>query len=748
MIDSVRITNTATFGSTPQELQGLSRINFFFGSNGSGKTTISRIIADEESFRDCRVKWKNGTKLQAMVYNQDFVDKNFNQTTELKGVFTLGENNRLTIEKITSLKREVESITKEIETLMRTLGGEDGAGGQKGQLADLEEQFKQTCWLQKKKYDGKFSGAFEGLRNSSEKFKARVLEEWTRNKANLKQLVEFEKKAETLFGSTPLSEPKIIPIETMKITAYESHPILKKRVIGKEDVDIAAMIKKLGNSDWVREGRSFYESSDGVCPFCQQPTTERFAKSLEDYFDETFLSDLEEINKLENNYFTESARLQKQLEALIEKPSKFMDVNRLMVEKKLFDSIVKNNMQKITEKKKEPSRSIGLESTVNVLDEIAKIINLANEEIADHNSMVANLQNERIKLTSEIWKYILEVELKSAITDYMESKERIQKAISEINDKIYERNKTRTEKLSEIGRLEKTTTSVQPTIDEINDLLRSFGFRGFSLAKSEKGNFYKLVRSNGVDAKATLSEGERNFVTFLYFFHLLKGSNSDSGISTDRVVVFDDPVSSLDCDVLFIVSSLIKKICEDARRGTSNIKQVFILTHNIYFHKEVSFNPNRREEPLKDETFWMVRKAGEESTVKKYDTNPINTAYELLWSEIKNREKSLLTIQNVLRRIIEYYFIILGGFKYDDICDLFEGKDKIICRSLFCWAHDGSHNAHDDLYIAMDESTVDSYLRVFQAIFEKTHQMAHYKMMMGDAIREEGPEGIRVPQAL
>lgn len=69
----------------------------------------------------------------------------------------------------------------------------------------------------------------------------------------------------------------------------------------------------------------------------------------------------------------------------------------------------------------------------------------------------------------------------------------------------------------------------------------------------------------------------------------IKGSNSESGMTSDRVVVFDDPVSSLDSEILFIVSSLIKGIFEEIRNGTGHIKQVFMLTHNVYFHKEVTF---------------------------------------------------------------------------------------------------------------------------------------------------------------
>ncbi|MBR8644248.1 AAA family ATPase [[Brevibacterium] frigoritolerans] len=35
-------------------------------------------------------------------------------------------------------------------------------------------------------------------------------------------------------------------------------------------------------------------------------------------------------------------------------------------------------------------------------------------------------------------------------------------------------------------------------------------------------------------------------MTFLYFYQLLKGSNSKEDINTEKVVVIDDPISSLD----------------------------------------------------------------------------------------------------------------------------------------------------------------------------------------------------------
>ena len=258
--------------------------------------------------------------MQAMVYNRDFVTKNFSPSAELKGIFTLGERNVDTINKIVAAKVELDALTKTIESLNITLQGQDGTGGKKGELAVLEEEFKNKCWAQKQKHDAKLSGAFEGFRGSSEKFKGKVLQERVSKSATLETLADIEKKAETVFGPTPTVEQSAPSIDTEKVVVHEANAILKKRVIGKDDVNIAAMIRKLGNSDWVREGRTFYEANETACPFCQQSTTEAFARSLNEYFDETFVTDSKAIDDLVSNYTTDSARLQQQIVSVIATP--------------------------------------------------------------------------------------------------------------------------------------------------------------------------------------------------------------------------------------------------------------------------------------------------------------------------------------------------------------------------------------------------------------------------------------------
>lgn len=106
-------------------------------------------------------------------------------------------------------------------------------------------------WGIKLKHDEKLQGAFTGVRGKKRDFKERILAESKTNTAVLRPLTELEKRAESVFGDTPEKVALLQALDFAKLLACESNPILKKKIIGKMDVDIAAMIQKLGNSDWV-----------------------------------------------------------------------------------------------------------------------------------------------------------------------------------------------------------------------------------------------------------------------------------------------------------------------------------------------------------------------------------------------------------------------------------------------------------------------------------------------------------------
>ncbi len=733
MIESIRIANVATYGSDPQALVGLSTINFIFGSNGSGKTTISRVIAGHPGHERCPVVWKNGLPMKALVYNRDFVETNFGISKNLKGIFTLGEASMDAIAKIEAAKADVEALSKHLLTKYESLNGADGAGGFSRQRIELEEGLRETCWKQKLKHQEKLSVAFKGARDTKENFKARVLNEWATNRAIFVPLSELHQRAAIVFGEDAAQEAPIHSASGSALVAFETNTVMLRAVLGKQDVDIAGMIKRLGNSDWVKQGRAFYEVNDAACPFCQQPTETAFGKCLEDYFDEAYVTAIKAIDDFGDGYATNASAYVLGMSSMLAGPTKYLDVTALRSELAVLESKVQLNLQLIANKRREPSRSLELESLSASIDAINALVATANAEVTKRNALVANLKREKAALTTQVWRYLLDHELKGDMDDYLSAKTKVEKAIGALEGDIQKTNGERRAKEAEIVALEKSTTSIQPTVDAINGLLAKFGFHGFKLTREASGDYYALNRGDGTDAKHSLSEGERTFVTFLYFYHLLNGSNSDSGITAERVVVFDDPVSSLDSEVLFIVASLIKSVFELARAGKSTIKQVFVLTHNAHFHKEVAFRrAKRKKDRTKDETFWVVRKSGLTSKVIPHETDPIKPSYDMLWNEVRQPDRNNLTIQNTLRRILESYFKILGGIEIHELPEKFEGMDKIACNSLVSWINDGSHFTPDDITFVLDQAAVDNYLRIFREVFQKCNHIEHYKMMMGE----------------
>jgi len=375
----------------------------------------------------------------------------------------------------------------------------------------------------------------------------------------------LEACATTIFGDAPQRIPPVPGVDASALVSHASDPILKKRVVGKEDVDIAALIRKLEASDWVADGMAYFEKSEGKCPFCQQDAPPSLADDLAAYFDESFKADNDTISELVSGYDTDARTLEAQMDAIEASDCPILNKETAKAYLGALKACVEENRLKLATKKKEPSRAVTLEPLDSHVQAITDLITAANVKIAAHNKTVDNLASEQRELTNQVWRYLLDVEIKTEIEKYDKARDGLQKAVQSLEKQITEQNELISATKLSLRDLERKTTSIQPTISGINQLLAQFGFRQFLLRDSGDGRSYQLVRADGSDAKKTLSEGEKGFVTFLYFYHLLKGSNTESGMTTDRVVVFDDPVSSLDSDVLFIVSSLIKGLCDEVR---------------------------------------------------------------------------------------------------------------------------------------------------------------------------------------
>ncbi|MFN6379301.1 MAG: AAA family ATPase [Flavobacteriales bacterium] len=731
MIRSIQIKNVATYDAIGVQIDGLKKINFIYGANGSGKTTLSNYLQNQidEKFVHCGVNWKNETPIKILVYNKEFRDQNFGKG-KINGVFTLGEATAKEIKVIEDKNEELKIIkadgVKKRESLNGLLKRKD----------DLEKGFTDESWKKIfKKYDKEFKDAFIGSMKSGELFKKRLLKEFSNNSANLKTLEELREKALTIFGEVPQIIPSITTIHYSRILEIEANPIWKKIIVGTADVGIAKLVQKLNITDWVSQGRSYVQEGDETCPFCQKQTiSEDFKKQLENLFDEAYLNDIKSVKELKQEYVLLFQNLVNELNGIETSQKSFketkLDIDMFSVYLKTLVSQNTANLEVLNTKAKEPSRSVEFFSLEDQLDLISGLIKNANEEIRKHNDIVNNLNAEKESLTQSIWKFIIE-EFRTDIAKFISERDGLDSGIRSLETQLSEKTREYKALNAEIQILSKNVTSIKPTIDEINRTLRSYGFLNFSIVPSAEQGFYQILREDGEIAEATLSEGEITFITVLYFLQLAKGGETEETVNDERILVIDDPISSLDSNVLFVVSTLIKEIIKRVKSDLGNIKQIILLTHNVYFHKEVSYEGSNRKGEKSQ--FWILRKNNKVSSIHFYaEENPIQSSYELLWRELREWENnSGITIQNTLRRILENYFSILGNKRDDVLMSKFSTQEeREICRSLLSWANEGSHTLPDDLFVEAPDGTIPKYLIVFKNIFYYTDNIGHYNMMM------------------
>lgn len=735
MIQSIDFWDLATFVG-PHQLFQLKAINYLFGGNGTGKSTISRAIAQGDSAK-CKITWAGDIPLERIAYNEDWIKANFAQTEELKGIFTLGEQEINLGNQIEEVRERCDTLRKEIATIKKNRDGEPADPTFQGQVqkqAALDDELTEECWSVKKKNEAKYKDAMKGSLQKAG-FKNRALLEAANNQCKTVDAATLPGRVQVVFGPKHDRLQEIARPSFAKLIEHEAAPILSKIVIGKKDVDIAGMIQKLGNSDWVKQGVGFFNKNDGACPFCQQAAPASLKESLDAYFDQTFLADSQAIMTLRANYSADAEAAKQQLDMIEQDKPQHLDLTALKQARKVLDAQVKANLDRIQKKQEESSRVIALDAIEGATEAVLDLIDAANVEIKRHNKMIDDRDTERVKIEAEVWKLMLDDGLSPAVADYHTKKVAIDKAKTGMTERISQKERDLRAAESELVNLEKNMTSVEPTVKEINKLLEVFGFRGFKLAMTTDKKSYKLIRATGESAKHTLSEGEKTFVTFLYFYHLLKGSRDGANVSAARIVVFDDPVSSLDSDVLHIVSSLIRELFVNVCAGKGAIKQVFIFTHNIAFHKEVSYFKKRHKgvSTLKI-TYWKVYKQNEQSSVLFFRTNPVKSHYEVLWAEIG--QKNPHTICNTLRRILEQASKLLGGIELDNLEKKFSGGHLTACRTLLEWVHDGSHFSFDDVCITVDNTTINIYLNVFRDVFKHCGWETHYNHMM--AIEQDG----------
>ncbi len=757
MITSLNIKNIATYDTVNGvAINDLKRVNFFFGFNGSGKSTIGKYLhnlslevnSQKSDFNQCSHVGYDETQHQILTFNEGFIKENFVTNSDIKGVFSLNESNVIIDQQIRDEEDNVEDFKRQIDKYKAKI-----------KAVDTDKDTKQTnlvnhCWNQRKTFD-----SFTKVRLAHSGSSSNHLNEVKRLLQNplgtVPTIVDLKERYESLYEK----ELKEIQISVDAKVYWELRKLeekistlLQEVIVGNEDVNISGLIQTLDSRNWVEQGLGYIESSGSTCPFCQQETIDaELMEQFSKFFDETYKQKIAELETLKASYREKADFF---ISNIYQIQGEFNPQNKVsnlvMALKDLFDANVDIISYKI-EHSNEKKTITSLHTEKAALSEIIKLIK-------DNSQIFSDLDANKETLLDDIWKYIAN-NCKDEIDGFAGRRVKYDSIIQLASHlKTYYDGKITAAKQN-IESLRNQTADTKEAVDYINDILKNAGFTGFEIAEKDKVNNisrYYLKRpqtQNNESIFETLSEGEKNFISFLYFYRLCLGTDDlQSNGNKKKIIVIDDPVSSLDSQALFIITTLIRELIQrkdDSNKSdkqsflNQNICQVFILTHNFYFYKEVSF----KNRICTDFFHFSLLKNNNVTSVSGQYNRKIKDDYSLLWSNLKEiKENNLqngnvnnIFISNTMRRIIESYvnFIGLGTDSWSALLN--ENKDLpnyYIKCAFVSTINDESHkvSALDGIYyqkIINEQPQVlfDVFLSIFKTIGKE-----HYEMMMDERI--------------
>lgn len=722
-----------------QKLEGLKELNFIFGPNGSGKTTMSKLLHTSARTPSDAIEWSDGANtLDIRVYNRDFIAQTLAESHSMPGVFLLTEESADTRRRLVELEGE------------DTAGGLIGSG--EGALKRLRERHRdaddaieaaratllEAAWKARKAFPEELDAAWDGYRADKAKFLSEVMRVRAAALAQPEPLEELIDRAATVFEATAAPVAPLADVVATESTALPNADLLSVEVVGNDSVPIAALITELGNSDWVRKGKHYLDASHGKCPFCQQRAPESLADELADYFSDRYAGQIAALEALQVAVAQHRERARTALSAVTDDQLRFLDRPAFELAWQSLQVALDKNEATIRKKLENPSECLEFVSTAALVADVQVLVEAANIKIGDHNSRIAGRKSERPRLIEDCWNTFVGHTVKILLTTYDAALEVPMKTRDGLAESIETQVADIAVLKAERTELLKHARSSAPVVERINDYLKSFGIANFTISSAPKREgHYALVRDNGQPVADTLSEGERTFISFLYFYFSLQGAAAADGDVEPTVAVIDDPISSLDSRVTWAVSQLIRRLMSSIVAGGSHVKQLLLLTHNAHFFNEITYVRAGEKALAGRRTFATFQKKTDATTeIVMHERSPIKSTYRALWHEVRRAAaaptSTVTGIQNTMRRILESYFKLVGATTYDRLDDRFTGAQLDAYRSFLSWANDGSHIADlSESDYSMVGVSLETQLEVFEAVFVHTGHGGHFAMMMG-----------------
>ena len=747
MISSITVNGIATYNNVT--IPNLKKVNFFFGLNGSGKSTIAKYLnsltSSDELFNQCTNVGFDSSQDHIMTFNEEFIEENFKRNSELKGIFSLNQRNTAIDEQIKN-KEEEKSFYKKV--IAKYIDKKEKIENHKN---DKYSELIEKCWYERNTFSTFTKITLVHTRNKgnhlrdikqilSQSFETLPIED-------IKEQYNLLYEKEIKFVNTQVDENLYNKIQEIE---RKLNQLLDEVIIGKDDIPIADLIKKLDSRTWIQQGINLLEETGNICPFCQQETiNEDLIKQFNELFDDNYKKKITEIQDLYKSYKKETNFLISNLSSIQSEFNSDNIVSDLIIK---LNSLFSSNYQIIESKIDSANEKKTIKSITSEETSLSSI----SSRIKENNEVFNSLELNKENLTKNIWLFMAN-NCREILNDYDKKIIKIEK-IKNLATELEDEYKSKINSINEaINKLREQTIDTKEAVNNINEILRNSGFTGFEIEEKEKVNNisrYYLKRNNiqnGDIVFNTLSEGEKHFISFLYFYQLCLGTDDlDNNTNKNKIIVIDDPVSSLDSQSLFVVSTLIRELIkrraeepksEKKEFANQNISQVFLFTHNFYFYKEVSFS---RRLICTDYWHYNVIKINNITQIKDEYNKTIEDDYSLLWNTLKESKKNIdsstnnIMISNTMRRILETYinFVGIGADPWQIISNEDTSSSSYYIKSAFISIiNEESHKVFLDstYYHKITKEHPQILYDIFKDIF-KVIGKSHYEQMMGEEI--------------
>lgn len=709
-------------------------INFFYGKNGSGKTSIGKHLKDH-----------NPSDKELCLFNDDYIKRNIQQYGSMPGVFTITEEDAEAKKQIDAERQKQKDATAKKDDLLKQKSEAEGA------LEKFKRNGRKDLRNAIKPWTDKYPKiVYRGITSPNSQVE-HILNDVVGEDADLKEL---EQRYAVAFDESVKTYSKLSFLGTF-VGSKDQLDLIGTPVISSADTPFAKFIKKLDAFDWVRTGHRMYQpNADGVCPYCQRPLTDKIKEQIEQCFDETYQEQISVLNRFKIEFEAKKNAIESTISA--NSRSEFQS-DRVKALQSKCDTLIekmKNCLSALETKIKEPARIVDFELPNALIEEINGICAEINKEIQQHNDLVA--ANDKKKCQEAFWKYIA-FKISSLIAAYQKGESTFKKQIKDIEVKIKaEEDKYKAAEVK-IRALNTTTSNTDDAKDNINAILKATGFHGFYLENSEEPNTYILKRPGEDGPAKGLSEGERNYIAFLYFYQYVIGTNDKAGKQKEKIIVIDDPVSSMDSSTMYMISMYVRNLLKIAYNrfdldasddAPMFIDQIFVLTHNPYFFKEVTFDYIKEYECVKvytlnknaDDTTSLVKDERDlRGSERKENFSPVRNTYDDMWQELKEVNDPVILLHD-MRRILQYYFVQISGrpdlreeLTSEDSKTYFGGDEKIqLVQHMVPLFDLESRGINDELYFDAASLNPDLLREVFRGVFDVMHQRPHYDMMMNE----------------